>query len=252
MKQIMRQVMNTYNFTVAPENIDFKGQVTVPSICGDIINSIGQNIRKEGFGVDVMKEANRTWVLLRSAFEIDKRPGLYDILKVTVWPVPGDGITYNRCIKIADSEGKEIGRGTTEWCILDIESRKPIFPDLGLGGIGIGIPCKSPRRIIDFTPEITDERKVGYSSCDFNGHLNNTRYIEMFYDLLPEEILSTTAPVRLDINYRHEVSCGNDVSIGLKRTENGEFLFAARDGENTLCRASLKRLLNEDSANKAV
>lgn len=246
----MKQVINTYNFTVSPENIDFKGQVTVPSICGDIINSIGQNIRKEGYGIDVMKEAKRTWVLLRSAFEIDKRPGLYDILNVAVWPVTGDGLTYNRCVKITDKEGREIGRGTTEWCILDIESRKPIFPDLGLGEFEIGIPCKSPKRIVDFTPDVTDERKVGYSDCDFNGHLNNTRYIEMFYDLLPEDILSTTSPVRLDINYRHEVSCGKKLSIGLKRTEKEEFLFTARSGEDTLCRSSLKKIHKEDNPDK--
>jgi acyl-CoA thioesterase FadM len=171
---------------------------------------------------------------------------------VTVWPVPGDGITYNRCVKITDKEGREIGRGTTEWCILDIKSRKPIFPDLGLGGIELGIPCKSPRRIVDFSPEVTDVRKVGYCACDFNGHLNNTRYIEMFYDLLPEDILSTTSPVRLDINFRHEASCGNNVSIGLKKTEKGEFLFAARSGEDTLCRASLKKIHYEDNTDKTV
>jgi len=239
----MNKVMNTYEYSVAPENIDFQGQVTVPSICGNIINSIGQNIRKEGYGIDVMKKSNRTWVLLRSAFEIDTRPELYDILSVTVWPVPGDGITYNRCIRITDGKGNEIGRGTTEWCILDIGSRRPIFPDLGLEAMGAGIPCKSPRRITDFAPEVTDKRKIGYSACDFNGHLNNTHYIEMFYDLLPEEILSTTSPIRLDINYRHEAVCGNTVSIGLKETETGDFLFTACSGEDTLCRASLRKRL---------
>ena len=60
--------MNTYEYSVVPENIDFKGQMTVPSICGHIINAIGQNIRKEGFGIDVRASSNRSWILLRSAF----------------------------------------------------------------------------------------------------------------------------------------------------------------------------------------
>lgn len=69
--------MNTYEYSVVPENIDFKGRITVPAMCGHLINAIGQNIRKEGYGIDVMARANRSWVLMRSAFEIDCRPDLY-------------------------------------------------------------------------------------------------------------------------------------------------------------------------------
>ena len=56
----MRQVVNTFEYSVAPEHIDFQGHATVPSICGSIINAIGQNIRKEGCGIDVMRDAGRS------------------------------------------------------------------------------------------------------------------------------------------------------------------------------------------------
>ena len=168
----MEQIINTFEYSVAPENIDYQGQATVPSICGSIINAIGQNIRKEGCGIDVMRKAGRSWVLLRSAFEIDDRPSLYDNYNVKVWPVKGKGLTYNRCVKLTDAEGEEIGRGTTEWCVIDIHTRKPIFPELGLTDVDIPIPCKSPRRIIDFLPDFIKHKEVGYSECDFNGHLN--------------------------------------------------------------------------------
>lgn len=103
---IMEQIINTFEYSVAPENIDYQGQATVPSICGSIINAIGQNIRKEGCGIDVMRKAGRSWVLLRSAFEIDDRPSLYDNYNVKVWPVKGKGLTYNRCVKLTDAEGE--------------------------------------------------------------------------------------------------------------------------------------------------
>ena len=32
--------MNTYEYSVVPEEIDFKGQITVPSLCGHVINAI--------------------------------------------------------------------------------------------------------------------------------------------------------------------------------------------------------------------
>ena len=233
--------MNTYEYSVVPENIDFKGQMTVPSICGHIINAIGQNIRKEGFGIDVMASSNRSWILLRSAFEIDQRPSLYDRLFVTVWPVLGSGLTYYRCVRITDGNGNELGRGTTEWCMIDISTRRPYFPEVNPDADvkGFTLPCSNPRRIRDFSPEIVDVRKVGYSECDFNGHLNNTRYVELIFDLLPEDLIDTDSPIRLDINFKKEVRRGEDVSFGLKRQNRDECLFIARSSEQTLCSASV-------------
>lgn len=237
----MIQMSNTYNYIVNPENIDFKGHITVPSMCEYAVNAIGQNIRIEGYGVDVMKRERRAWVLLRSAFEIDQRPGLYEKFDITVWPVAGNGITYNRCVSFTNDKGQEIGRGTTEWCIIDLESRRPLFPELDLSGIDKCIPCRSPRRIKEFIPEAIESRKIVYSDCDLNGHLSNIRYVDMLYDMLPENIINSPAPVRLDINYRHEVRLGEKMSIGLKNNSNNEFLFIARNNEQTLCSARLQR-----------
>ena len=237
----MKHEANTYKYIVNPETIDFKGRMTVPSLCEHAINAIGQNIRIEGYGIDVMQREHRSWVLLRSAFEIDTRPELYDRFNITVWPVPGNGITYNRCISVTDDQGNELGRGTTEWCIIDIESRRPIFPELDLGGIDKSIPCRSPRRIREFTPETTDSRRIVYSDCDFNGHLSNIRYVDMLYDMLPETIIDSPGPVRLDNNYRHEVRLGEKMSIGLKNNNDNEILFIARNNDQTLCSASLQR-----------
>ena len=185
----MEQIINTFEYSVAPENIDYQGHATVPSICGSIINAIGQNIRKEGCGIDVMKKAGRSWVLLRSAFEIDERPNLYD--------------NYN---------------------------------------VKVPVPCKSPRRIIDFLPDFIKHKEVGYSECDFNGHLNNTHYIEMFYNLLPESVLSSGLFTRIDINFRREVHRGDDVIFGIRKASDEEYLFMAKAGDATLCHASLQAL----------
>ena len=36
----MKEFMNIYAYSVVPEEIDFKGRITVPSLCGHIINLI--------------------------------------------------------------------------------------------------------------------------------------------------------------------------------------------------------------------
>lgn len=235
--------INTYEYSVVPEEIDFNGQITVPSLCGHIINAIGQNIRKEGFGIDVMARENKSWILIRSAFEIDDRPGLYAPLFVSVWPVSKGGLSFYRCVKITDAGGRELGRGTTEWCMIDIASRRPIYPgdELDLCGKAYSLPCDGPKRIGDFAPDTTDMRKVGYSDCDFNGHLNNNKYVEMLFDMLPEEVVEGRSGLRLDLNFKKEIRKGADLSLGLKQEHDDRYLFIARSGEQTLCSASVMR-----------
>lgn len=233
--------MNSYEYTVAPENIDFQGHATVPSMCNSIINAIGQNIRKEGAGIDVMKASGRSWVLLRSAFEIDVRPRLYDLFNIFVWPARSKGdLTYNRCVRITDDEGEEIGRGTTEWCVIDIDSRRPVNPDLGLKTTEIPVPCRNPRRFTDFIPDLVKTIEIGYSECDFNGHMNNGRYVEMFYNMLPKDRISSGLFTRIDLSFRHEVREGDNVTFGVKKASEEEYLFIARNGNGTLCHASLQ------------
>ena len=232
--------MNSYEYTVAAENADFQGLATIPSMCNSIINAIGQNIRIEGAGIDVLRASHKSWVLLRSAFEIDERPSLYDLFNVIVWPAKGGGLTYNRCVRITNDDGEEIGRGTTEWCVIDIDSRRPVNPNLGLATLDVPVPCRSPRRITDFVPDFCKTAEVGYSECDFNGHMNNGHYIELFYNLLPKDLISNGLFTRIDINFRHEVRDGESVTFGVKKASEEEYLFIARNNAGTLCHASLQ------------
>lgn len=231
--------INTYEYSAVPENTDFNGRITIPSLCGQMISAISQNIRVEGYGLDVMAREGRSWILIRSAFEVDFRPELYSDIYVSVWPVQGSGLTYNRCARVTDAYGRELGRGTTEWCVIDKNTRKPVFPDIEDACGSLEIPCRSPRRIRDFSPEVVNMRRIGYTDCDFNGHLNNIRYVDMMFDMLPDGIAAGQMPVRIDINYKHEALRGTDIATGLKHGSQDEFLFIAKNSELTLCSASI-------------
>jgi acyl-CoA thioesterase FadM len=58
-----------------------------------------------------------------------------------------------------------------------------------------------------------DERKATYSDIDYNGHVNNTRYIQWIQDTIEAGVLETAAQMRLDINYLSEVKCGETVEL---------------------------------------
>ena len=61
------------------------------------------------------------------------------------------------------------------------------------------------------------------------------------FDLLPDEVVDGTSPLRLDLNFKKEIRKGARLSIGLKQERSDEFLFIARSGDQTLCSASVMR-----------
>jgi acyl-CoA thioesterase FadM len=57
------------------------------------------------------------------------------------------------------------------------------------------------------------ERRVRYSDIDYNGHVNNTRYIQWIQDLTEPELLEKADQMRLDINYLRELKIGETVDL---------------------------------------
>lgn len=239
----MLQAYNTYEYCVDCSNIDAHGEIKIPTLWSDVVNAVELNIRKEGYGADLLAERDQAWVLLRTALEIDSRPRLYDSLHIEVWTAPSSPITQNRCVSIFDDKGREYGRGTTEWCIIDKRTRRPVAVDFHSNLIQgrNDLPCKGARRIKDFEVQESETHNIKYCECDFNGHLNNTRYIEYLFNLIPEEQLEKNTPFRIDINYRKEALKGQNITLGLAEQAPGHFVFCAKGGDNTLCSASYEQ-----------
>lgn len=232
---------NRYNHTITPEDMDSKGLATFPALYRMIINSIGQNIRKEGYGIDVMARKGLTWALARCGFEFYSRPGLYSEIEVGITPGGACGLCYDRYISISGPDGTVLGRGITEWCMLDKTTRRPVTDLIQEAKPEMKWPCKEPRRIKAF--EIGDglEKTAGYSECDFNGHLNNSKYVETFFNLLPRKIAEAVSPMRLDVNFKREIPCDARTVSGILSREDGSYDFCMYCDSQVACCASFSR-----------
>jgi hypothetical protein len=63
------------------------------------------------------------------------------------------------------------------------------------------------------------ERRAAYSDLDYNGHVNNVRYVQWIQDSLEPEILTKAGRVRMDINYLSEVKYGELTEIWTRPLE---------------------------------
>jgi acyl-CoA thioesterase FadM len=57
------------------------------------------------------------------------------------------------------------------------------------------------------------ERTAAYSDIDFNGHMNNARYVQWIQDITEPGALGQAHTMRLDINYLREVKLGETLEL---------------------------------------
>ena len=225
-----------YPYRVEPQDVDFTLRATVASLGSAILNTAGIDAYGKGFGVDALNAANHSWVLSRLAMEFDTRPEQYTDYTIATWISDYGRVLSTRNFTLTDAAGRQFGRAVSQWAMIDLRSRTAV--DLSWVGdahadaiVAEPSPAERPRKIREVHPTRTSEHRVVYSDIDFNRHVNTMRYIEMMLDMLPVELLTLDAPLRLDIHFLHECRFGQTLRIGCEERERAAlFEISADDG----------------------
>jgi acyl-ACP thioesterase len=176
-----------------------------------------------GVGREAMSLAGQVWILSRISVQWDRRPKWQDSLTLRSWPRGSDKLFALRDYDIRDGEDRPLVRGRSGWIILDLEKRRPLRPQAIMESLprneGIDALTDGPVSLVfpgggaGETVVKAGERRAGYSDIDYNGHVNNTRYIEWVQDIVEGGLLERAARMRLDVNYLSEVKLGGTVEL---------------------------------------
>ncbi len=231
-----------YNYRVEPQNVDFTLRATIASFGEAILNTAGLDAYGKGFGLDALNADNHSWVLSRMAIELDCRPAQYTDYTIATWINDYGRVLSTRNFTLTDADGHEFGRAVTQWAMIDLKSRTAL--DLSWVGdahtdalVDAPSPTEKPRKIRDVHPTEQMEHRVVYSDIDFNRHVNTMRYIEMMLDMLPMDMLTQEAPVRLDIHFLHECRYGQTLTVGCELRERAGVFEISGDGTTAAVRA---------------
>ena len=220
--------------------------------------SHAENLR---VGREDMARSGQVWILSRMSVQIDRRPGYGEAITVRSWPRGGEKLFALRDYDIRDSGDKPAVRARSGWLIIDIEKRRPLRPQAvmdtlpqneGLDALPSGAAGLAERDNL----QKAGERQALYSDVDYNGHVNNVRYIQWIEDSLDSALLEKARSIRLDINYVSEILPGEITGIwsaplpdaeaaspeGKEGPANAAFAFEGRkvEGAQAAFRAELR------------
>lgn len=162
-----------------------------------------------GIGRDDMIKDGVFWAVIRSKFEIVRAPSHYQVVTVRTWPHSPTRFSFMRDFSMRDESGDLLIKATTEWVLMDIETRKFASVKDYYHGPDDFDEARSferkPRKIPGFEEGNRPVYTVvpSYSDIDLNGHVNNAMYANYFINALnPGE---AGAMKTFQIDYRHEV-----------------------------------------------
>ncbi|WP_027721344.1 acyl-[acyl-carrier-protein] thioesterase [Maridesulfovibrio zosterae] len=181
---------------------------------------------REGFGIEYMAGLNCFWVLTSMRIELKELPEREKLFSLTTWSQGAKRLRAFRDFLGCDENGCEIIKASSEWMVLDSQTRKPINVDDRINLVAKdetvftdkikrlrpGIPVKELRTL-----------NVPYSSLDANGHVNNTEYLRWSIDTLRNQGLAPDKISSIRIGFLSEVFEGDTIKIMDCNAENGGF-----------------------------
>ena len=143
-----------------------------------------------GLTQETMASKGLFWAVSRHKVRINRLPRSGEKILLQTWPMPTTRVAYPRALEARDEVGCVLFQVTSLWVLMDRNTRAMVLPgksDVEVPGIlqggelapPLGLPAKE-------LPE-TGHRQVCFTDLDCNGHMNNTRYLDWVYDLLPSE-----------------------------------------------------------------
>ncbi len=193
-----------------PSDYNRNGKLSYEAILQILENVAGNHSANMG---DSIADANKNgiaWILTEWRVQIIHRPENGESLNITTW-VRGKApaIAVYRDFILTDENGTEVIRAEAKFALFDLATSKltRISEEL-LGSYQpesktVFEDSQRLRAPSEYTSET--EVKLRRSDIDFNGHVHNTRYVDLAMEAIPKELYSDDRFTEFHIMYHKPV-----------------------------------------------
>ncbi|SCH00590.1 MULTISPECIES: acyl-[acyl-carrier-protein] thioesterase [unclassified Romboutsia] len=204
------------NYIIGLEDIGQNNEATNKALLKIMEDVSGFHSASIGYGVFEVESKRKAWMLLDWKMKVIKRPKYNDEIKAQTWSRGSDRLYAYRDFQIMDKEGNVIAIATSRWIFVDIDRRRPVrlTPEL------IDLYESEPdKRVFDEDLEdikcedyiFKKEYYIQRRDIDINEHMHNLSYLDMAYEILPEDIYKTIVFDNVRIIYKKEIVYGEMV-----------------------------------------
>ncbi|WP_096273919.1 acyl-[acyl-carrier-protein] thioesterase [Paucisalibacillus globulus] len=207
------------NYHIDLNDVDFKKELKLSSLFGyfqDVANLAAENL---GVGINQLVENyGVAFVLMRIRIDIIRNLEFDEEITIETWPLKPGKLEFERDYIVYDQSGEAIARAVSVWVIMDLKRRRLKRSE----AINLEYPELITEKAIDVdlgklkaseNLETVYHKTIGYSDIDFNGHLNNSRYVDFIMDCFPLEEHQNYYTSSIEVNYLNEALPGDTLIL---------------------------------------
>lgn len=224
------------NYKIGLEDIGRNNEATNKALLAIMQDIACLHSESVGYGVLEIETKKRAWMLLDWKMEVIKRPKYNDDIKVETWSRKVERLYAYRDFQLKDKEGNIIAIGTSRWIFVDTERKRPVRLTADIADL---YESETDKNV--FLEEMEDIKCGDYlfkkdycvqrRDIDINQHMNNLSYLDMAYEILPEDIYNTKVFNNIRIVYKKEILYGEKVECYYEGQNNKHIITAKSQGK---------------------
>lgn len=215
----------------------------------EILENIGSyHSDKVGYGALDIENTKLTWILLDWKLKVLNRPKYGHLLTINTWGRNMQKFFTNRDYEIYDENNNLCVIATSKWALINVETgkltrmtedviskyspeEKEVFPNK-----------KIEKMIVPEDFSNTKEYEVIRKDIDLNGHMHNLYYLDLAYEVLPDEVYEQRPFNSIAISYKKEIKLGDKIVCKYaKQSQKHIAVITSKDGETIHSVVSLEK-----------
>lgn len=221
----------TEQYTVYRHDGDHHGRLKVAALFRYAQQIATAHAMAVGLNDALYAETHTAYVLAKVALHIEHTPRVDEVLTLTTKPEQVKHAVNKRITHVCNAVGEEVALLDSRWVLIDTEKRTILrkHPEQFNGNWLEEVPEELPvklTKVPDEECETLGSEYATYDRCDMNGHMNNTRYIDVICNALPLELWDEYTVRDLRIVFHKEVPLGGSFVLKRKQITPEHWFFS--------------------------
>ena len=212
------------HFTVSDLQCDRFGRLKGSAILWFVQEIAGRHCLELGTDWDTLAKKGMFWAIIRHRVRIARLPNKGEQIRIETWPMPTTRVAYPRNVVAFDRAGNELFRSVSLWVLMDLHTRAMILPGksgVQVDGVLRGDELPTPASLPPVMLADSCSRRVCFTDLDINGHMNNCRYLDWAFDLLPSTFHEGHSLQDITLGYLSEAREGDALQLQHEILEDG-------------------------------
>ena len=195
-------------------------------------------LEHQGMSLDRLRdERGLAFILSRICIRFYKPLPAYAPVIAQTWVCPSHAFTFPRCYRLLTQKGETVAEAGSVWALLRLRDRSFVRVD------EFTYPVESDEPLDELTDhriripkepyEPAGQRQIFRSECDYNMHMNNTRYPDMLTDFLPDT--GERRIRQMTIAFRNERALGHTLTISRAAGADGNSFWLRGEDDGKIC-----------------